>query len=100
MILDRPFRIRRLLGGAYAETLAGQPAQPLFQDVVGLTVALDEARIKRWTELCLAFGYRFENEKETTVLEGPDLTLRLPPARGGGRGGAAAGGGWGRPPAA
>jgi Family of unknown function (DUF5829) len=72
---------RRDILERYAHTLGGQPAQPLLQDVVGLTVALDEARIKRWSELCRAFGFRLGNEKGATVLEGPDLTLRLLPAR-------------------
>lgn len=71
---------RREILERYAATLAGQPAQPLLQDVIGLTVALDEARIKRWAELCQAFGYRLGQEKDTTVLEGPDLTLWLVPA--------------------
>jgi Family of unknown function (DUF5829) len=77
---------RRDILGRYAATLTGQPAQPLFQDVVGLTVALEEARIKRWSELCRAFGFRLGNEKGATVLEGPDLILRLVPARSGWRG--------------
>jgi hypothetical protein len=72
---------RRDILGRYAATLTGQPTQPLFQDVVGLTVALGEARIKRWSELCQAFGFRLGKERDAVVLEGPDLTLRLLPAR-------------------
>ena len=67
--------------GRYAVTLGGQPAKPLFEDVTGLTVALEEGRIKRWSELCQAFGFRLGRDKEATVLEGPGFTLRLLPAR-------------------
>jgi Family of unknown function (DUF5829) len=72
---------RRDILERYAVTLGGKPDHLLFQDVVGLTVALEDARIKRWSELCQAFGFRLGKDKDATVLEGPDLTLRLLPAR-------------------
>jgi hypothetical protein len=70
----------------YAATLADKPAQPLLQDVIGLTVALDQARAVKWIELCRTFGYRVRTEKEASVLQGPDFTLRLIPATGAARG--------------
>jgi hypothetical protein len=77
---------RREILRRYAVTLGGQPARPLFEDVIGLTVALDESQILRWTDLCRAFGFRPIKEKDAAVLEGPDLTLRLVPAQGERRG--------------
>ena len=77
---------RREILDRYAVTLGGKPDERLLQDVVGLTVALDEARIERWTALCRAFGFRQEKGKNEIVLEGPDLTLRLVPAQGDWRG--------------
>ena len=77
---------RREILDRYAVTLGGKPDELLLQDVVGMTVALDEARIERWTALCRAFGFRREKGKNEIVLEGPDLTLRLVPAQGERRG--------------
>jgi hypothetical protein len=72
---------RRDILERYAVALGGKPDKLLFQDVIGLTVALEEVRITRWSELCRAFGFRLGNEKGATILEGPDLILRLVPAR-------------------
>jgi hypothetical protein len=77
---------RREILERYAVTLDGKPDERLFQDVVGLTVALDAARIERWKAMCRAFGFRQGKDKEAAVLEGPDLTLKLLPAGEGGRG--------------
>jgi hypothetical protein len=72
---------RREILERYAFTLGGKPDERLFQDVVGLTVALDTARSERWTAMCRALGFRAGQEDDATILEGPDLTLRLLPAR-------------------
>jgi hypothetical protein len=64
----------------YAETVAEKPSQPLFQDVIGLELALDEAQAAKLTDICKAFGYSLRNEKNASVLQGPDFALRLIPA--------------------
>jgi hypothetical protein len=70
----------------YAATRPVKPAAPLFEDVTGLTVALDETHMSAWVDLCKVFGYRVSVSSRETVLHGPDLTLKLIVATDGVRG--------------
>jgi hypothetical protein len=64
----------------YAKVLKSDPASRLLEDVVALEVAVDEPTANRLGELCQALGYRPRKEGGATVIEGPQVTLRLVPA--------------------
>jgi hypothetical protein len=70
----------------YAATLKDAPPQPLLQDVVGMTLAIDTATRAFLTELCLRIGHRSSGEGDATLLEGPEILLRLVPETASGRG--------------
>lgn len=61
----------------YTNVLEHVPLRPLFQDVIGLTIAMDGASIAKMKELCENFGYRSSMDGEATVLKGPDIVFRL-----------------------
>lgn len=60
----------------YAAVLKDVPAKPYFEDVVALTVAIDDDNRNRFSELCQQFGYAVG---DANVLNGPDIELRLQP---------------------
>jgi hypothetical protein len=61
----------------YAAVLKKSPDRPYLQDVVGLTIALDKSTATKLIELCRLLGYRSSVEGQTTLLEGPQIRLRL-----------------------
>lgn len=63
----------------YKEVLPDAPRHPLFEDVIGLTVAADGPSITKMRQLCEIFGYVASMDSEATVLQGPDFVLRLIP---------------------
>ncbi len=71
---------RRQILSRYAATLQSSAKPPLLQDVVGLTIAVDESTSSRLAGLCQAFGYSSRKEGSTMELGGPDVVLRLIPA--------------------
>lgn len=77
---------RRDILQRYAGVLPDKPGAPLFQEVIELTVALEQPKRAKWMELCSEFGYRVHVQKGASILEGPDFTLRLLAANGSVRG--------------
>lgn len=63
----------------YAAVLKDIPAKPYFEDVVALTVAINDADRKKLVELCKQLGYSEHVIRDAQVLKGPDLELRLVP---------------------
>jgi hypothetical protein len=63
----------------YAAALKERPPSPCFEDVISMTVALDQGAAMQLTEACQVFGYRMKREDEATVLEGEGFSLRLLP---------------------
>lgn len=63
----------------YVAVLKDKPARPYFGDVVALTVAVNESTQKRFAEMGKLFGYRWQVDGMTMMLEGPDIVLRLIP---------------------
>jgi Family of unknown function (DUF5829) len=68
---------RKQLLRRYAAVLKDAPARPILQDVTGLTLALDKNTAAGFGKLCRSFGYKSRAEGDSTILEGPDITLRL-----------------------
>lgn len=63
----------------YAAVLKDVPAKPYFEDVVALTVAVDEENRKKLAELGKLLGYSERTVGDAIVLKGPDIELRLLP---------------------
>lgn len=63
----------------YVAVLKDKPAKPYLEDVVALTIAVDEATQKKLAELGKLLGYGLRVEGTTMILEGPDLELRVIP---------------------
>ena len=61
----------------YAAVLKGIPAKPYFEDVVALTVAVNNENREKFVELCKLLGYRDSVAGNAIVLKGPDIELRL-----------------------
>ncbi len=72
---------RRQILRRYAAVLDRAPSAPILRDVVALTIALDDATAAKLVGLCRSLGYRSRAEGGATVLEGPDVRLRLIAAR-------------------
>ena len=64
----------------YAAVLKDVPAKPYFENVVALTVAVNDAHRTRLAELCKLLGYSERTVGDATVFKGPDIELRLVPA--------------------
>ncbi|HEU4714545.1 MAG TPA: DUF5829 family protein [Pyrinomonadaceae bacterium] len=60
----------------YTAVLEDAPRETYFEDVIALTLAIDEARRKTFVEFCKQLGYR---EHAADVLQGPDMEFRLLP---------------------
>jgi hypothetical protein len=63
----------------YAAVLKDVPAKPYFEDVVALTVAVNDADRKKLAELCRLLGFSEQIVGDPQVLKGPDIELRLIP---------------------
>lgn len=63
----------------YVTVLKDKPAKPYLEDVVALTIAVNEATQKRLTDLGKVLGYDARVEGLTMILKGPDIELRLIP---------------------
>ena len=63
----------------YAAVLKDIPAQPHFEDVVAMRVAVNETDRKKLTELFKQLGYSEQTAGDAKVLKGPDMELRLVP---------------------
>ena len=63
----------------YTAVLKDIPAKPYFEDVVALTVAVNEAGRKKLAELCKLLGYSERTVGDAMVLKGPDIELTLVP---------------------
>ena len=63
----------------YAAVLKDVPAKPYFEDVVALTVAVNDESRKKLAELGKLLGYSERIVGDAVVLKGPDIELRLVP---------------------
>ena len=63
----------------YAAVLKDIPVKPYFEDVVALTVAVNDADRKKLAELCKLLGYSERTTGGEQVFKGPDIELRLIP---------------------
>ena len=70
---------RRQILERYVRVLKETPTRPYLKDVVALSLAVSEATRKRLVEIARFLRYRQRVEGATTVLEGPDIELRLIP---------------------
>jgi len=60
----------------YTAVLENSPRETYLDDVIALTLAIDETPRKKLNEFCKQLGYR---EHTANVLTGPDMELRLLP---------------------
>ena len=67
----------------YTDVLEDAPRETYFEDVIALTLAIDEAQRTKFVEFCKQLGY---SEDAANVLKGPDIELRLLPQTAGSRG--------------
>jgi hypothetical protein len=70
---------RRQVLERYTGVLKDSPPKPLLEDVVGLTVALNEPMLNRLIDFARLLGYRQRLEGTTAILEGPAIELHLVP---------------------
>lgn len=63
----------------YVAVLKDIPAKPYFEDVVALTVAVNDADRKKLAALCKLLGYSERTIGGAQVFKGPDIELRLIP---------------------
>ena len=63
----------------YGAVLKDIPAKPYFEDVIALTVAVNDEHRKKLAELCMQLGYSERTVADAKVLKGPDFELRLIP---------------------
>ena len=63
----------------YGAVLKDIPTKPYFEDVVALTVAVNNESRKKLAELCKLLGYSERIVDDAIVLKGPDIELRLLP---------------------
>ncbi len=63
----------------YVAVLNDVPVEPYFDDVVALTIAIDEPSLLKFSEFCKQLGYSVRTVGEAKVFNGPDIELRLLP---------------------
>lgn len=63
----------------YAAVLKDVPAKPYLEDVVALTVAVNDGDRKKLAELGKLLGYSERTVGDAIVLKGPEVELRLVP---------------------
>ena len=61
----------------YAAVLKDIPAKPYFDDVVAMTLAIDDGKRKKLAEFCKLLGYSERTVGDAIVLKGPDIEVRL-----------------------
>lgn len=61
----------------YASVLKDKPAQPLLEDVVELTAAVDQTTQDYITKVYKLWGYRPITNQKTTTLVGPEIKIHL-----------------------
>ncbi len=61
----------------YVAVLENRPASPYFEDIVGLTFALDPVSMQDAVDLARAMNYSETKEGDNYVFNGPDFELRL-----------------------
>jgi hypothetical protein len=76
---DNPGVSRKDILSRYKKVLGRADAKTYFEDVVAMTIALDEAAAKRLFILCQSLGFNVRTEPGAAVLEGPDLRLKIVP---------------------
>jgi hypothetical protein len=70
----------------YVAVLDSAPADPYFEDIIGLTFALDPVSMQDAVDLARAMGYHEEEKDEKFLFRGPEFELRLMPVGDSGRG--------------
>ncbi|MEW6129861.1 MAG: DUF5829 family protein [Acidobacteriota bacterium] len=70
---------RRQILQRYTAVLKEVPKDPVFQDVLAITVALDENLKKSLIDSCKLFGYEAKTNGNLTTMIGADITLTIIP---------------------
>jgi hypothetical protein len=70
----------------YIAVLDNAPVDPYFEDIIGLTFALDPVSLQDAVDLVRAMGYEEQRVGERYVFSGPEFELQLEPVGEGGRG--------------
>lgn len=70
----------------YTAILDQKPADPYFEDIVGLTFALDPVSLQDAIDLARAIGFREESDNGSYTFTGEDFVLHLEPVTQEGRG--------------
>ncbi len=63
----------------YVEVLKERPRQPIFQDVLSITLAVNPVVMMSLEAMCDSFNYQLQTEGEGKVYQGPDFVFRLIP---------------------
>ena len=70
---------RKAILAHYSNFLKQDPAKRLLKDVIGLTIAMDEAMKTTFVRYCLAAGYLVQVTNEAVIAEGPQVNFRFIP---------------------
>lgn len=70
---------RRRILARYATFLKRNPSQTHFEDVTGITAAVDSTTKTEFTRLCKFLGYSVDTKEGDTTLRGPDIVIHLVP---------------------
>lgn len=70
----------------YVAVLDNVPENPYFEDITGLTFALDPVSMQDAVDLARAMGYGEEKQGDLVLFRGPEFELRLMPVGDSGRG--------------
>ena len=70
----------------YVAVLDDAPDDPYFEDIIGLTFALDPVSLQDSVDLARAMGYDESRDGDDYLFGGPDFELRLTPVGDSGRG--------------
>lgn len=70
---------RKAILARYSNFLKQDPAKRLLKDVIGLTIAMDDAMKTTFVGYCLAAGYSVQVTGEAVIAEGPQVKFRFIP---------------------
>ncbi len=70
----------------YVAVLDNVPENPYFEDITGLTFALDPVSMQDAVDLARAMGFNEEKQGDLVLFRGPEFELRLMPVGDSGRG--------------
>ena len=70
----------------YVSVLQDAPSDPCFEDIVGLTIALDPVSLQDAVDLARALGFKEQSTGNARIFTAADFVLRLQPVAEDGRG--------------